>query len=119
MFPTHVGVNRQRIAGRGRYGSVPHARGGEPRGQDADGLGPQGSDPGAAKSAAGADLCGQARADYLDNCRSKRNLTDYDRAGEIAEAEAEEILAEARAFRAELLEWLRANHPELLPGTRQ
>ena len=62
----------------------------------------------------------QARANHLDNCRSKRNLTDYDRAGEIAEAEAEEILAEARAFRTQLLEWLRANHPELLPtGIKQ
>ena len=55
------------------------------------------------------------RADYLNVCRSKRNVTDYDRAGEISEAEAQEILAEARAFRSDVLEWLRVNHPALLP----
>lgn len=57
----------------------------------------------------------QARADYLDGCRSKRNVTDYDRAGEISETEAKEILKEARVFRADLLTWLRAHHPALLP----
>ncbi|MGH7430179.1 MAG: hypothetical protein ACREJ4_17740, partial [Candidatus Methylomirabilaceae bacterium] len=53
----------------------------------------------------------QSRADYLDGCRSKRNVTDYDRAGEISETEAEEILAEAQAFRIALLAWLRATYP--------
>lgn len=57
----------------------------------------------------------QARADFLDHCRSKRNLADYDRAGEISEREAEEILLEARAFREELLAWLRNNHRTLVP----
>jgi uncharacterized protein (UPF0332 family) len=57
----------------------------------------------------------QARADYLDNCHSKRNVTDYDRAGEISQREVEEILAEARAFRDDLLDWLKRNHPRLWP----
>ena len=57
----------------------------------------------------------QARADYLDNCRTRRNLADYSRAGVIAGTEAEELLAEARAFRKDVLEWLRVNHPSLLP----
>lgn len=61
----------------------------------------------------------QARADYLDNCRSKRNVTDYDRAGEISERDAEEILAEARTFRKELLAWLAKNHPHLVPRGAQ
>lgn len=61
----------------------------------------------------------QARADYLNNCRSKRNVTDYDRAGEVSEAEVQEILAEARAFRADLMEWLGTNHPGLLSRARQ
>ena len=56
----------------------------------------------------------QVRADYLDNCRSRRNVADYDRAGVISGTEAAEVLAEARAFRADVLEWLRAHHPELL-----
>jgi len=57
----------------------------------------------------------QARADYFDSCRSKRNVTDYDRAGEISEHDAEEILAEAKTFRKELLAWLKVNHSTLAP----
>jgi len=57
----------------------------------------------------------QIRADYLDSCRSKRNVTDYDRAGEISQREVEEILAEARAFRDDLIDWLKRNHPTLWP----
>ena len=57
----------------------------------------------------------QGRADYLDNCRSKRNVTDYDRVGEISQREVEEILVEVRAFRADLLNWLKKNHPTLWP----
>ena len=56
----------------------------------------------------------QNRADYLDACRTKRNVADYDRAGEISEVELAEILDEVRKFRSDLLEWLRAHHPDLL-----
>ena len=55
------------------------------------------------------------RADYFDACRSKRNLADYDRAGIISDAEADELLREARAFKADLIDWLSANHPHLVP----
>ncbi len=61
----------------------------------------------------------QVRADYLDSCRAKRNVTDYDRAGEISERDAEEILAEAETFRRELLAWLKKNHPTLVPRGAQ
>lgn len=57
----------------------------------------------------------KARADYLDHCRSKRNVSDYDRAGEISAREADELHAEARAFRAEVLAWLKNHHPALVP----
>jgi uncharacterized protein (UPF0332 family) len=57
----------------------------------------------------------QSRADYLDSCRSKRNVTDYDRVGEISQREVEEMLAEALAFREDLLDWLKRNHPALSP----
>jgi len=58
------------------------------------------------------------RADYLDRCRSKRNVTDYDRAGEVSDREAQEIIAQARAFRVEVLAWLQRKHPVLLPKRR-
>lgn len=57
----------------------------------------------------------QARADYLDHCRSKRNVADYDRAGEVSGEDVEEIIAEVREFRAGLLSWMQKKHPRLLP----
>ena len=58
----------------------------------------------------------QSRADYLNNCRAKRNVTDYGRAGEVSDTEVAEILDEVLAFQADLLKWLRQNHADLLPG---
>lgn len=57
----------------------------------------------------------QEWADYFDQCRGKRNLSDYDRAGEIAENEAAELLEEAKRFREAVLSWLRKSHPALVP----
>lgn len=57
----------------------------------------------------------QDLADYFDQCRGKRNLSEYDRAGEISEGEAKELLGGARKFRATVLDWLRAHHPRLVP----
>lgn len=57
----------------------------------------------------------QARADYLDSCRSKRNAADYDQAGQVSDQEAADLLAEARALRRDVLAWLKAHHPTLLP----
>ena len=56
----------------------------------------------------------QTRADYLDNCRAKRNVSDYDRAGEISDSELQELMAEVQAFRQDLLAWLRGNHAALV-----
>ena len=53
-------------------------------------------------------------ADYLDACRTKRNVADYDRAGEVSEVEMAEILDKVRKFRADLIEWLRSRYPDLL-----
>ena len=55
----------------------------------------------------------QDLADYFDQCRSKRNRSDYDRAGTVSEPEAAEILEEAKQFRKGVISWLRANHPGL------
>jgi hypothetical protein len=57
----------------------------------------------------------QGRADQFDRSRRKRNRATYSRAGQISEEEAAKILAAVQAFRSEVLDWLRANHPELLP----
>jgi len=54
-------------------------------------------------------------ADYFDNSRTKRNITDYDRAGEISDLEAREIITKVQTFRRVVLAWLGKHHPGLLP----
>jgi hypothetical protein len=56
-----------------------------------------------------------ADANYLDACRIKRNTVEYDRVGATSEGEVAELIAFVVEFRAEVLEWLKANHPELCP----
>lgn len=57
----------------------------------------------------------QDLADYFDQCRIKRNPTDYDRAGEISGDEARELLGEAKKFRSTVLNWLKTQRPKLFP----
>lgn len=53
------------------------------------------------------------RADYFDMCRTKRNITDYDRAGEVSEHEATELLQEVKDFKQEVEGWLHHYYPKL------
>ena len=52
-------------------------------------------------------------ADYFDTCRTKRNVSAYDRTGGTSDTEVEELLGDVGAFREKVLAWLRANHPQL------
>ena len=52
-------------------------------------------------------------ADYFDTCRTKRNVSAYDRTGGTSETEVEELLGEVAAFREIVLTWLKASHPQL------
>ena len=51
--------------------------------------------------------------DYLDNCRRKRNISEYDAVGTISEKEAEDLLQTVRELKADVESWLRKNHPEI------
>jgi len=51
---------------------------------------------------------------YLDLCRKKRNIVEYDQAGMITEAEVDEIVSFVRDFRSDVRAWLATNHPDLL-----
>jgi hypothetical protein len=55
----------------------------------------------------------KADADYLDACRRKRNLVEYDRTGGATDAEADELVEFSRELRKDVLDWLRARHPGL------
>jgi hypothetical protein len=57
----------------------------------------------------------QSDADYLETCRTKRNLVEYDAAGRVSAKEAKELAAFARGLRETVVGWLGENHPELSP----
>ena len=52
-------------------------------------------------------------AAYLDNCRRKRNVSEYDAVGTISEKEIDDLLQTVQEFRVEVQKWLEDNHPEL------
>ena len=53
-------------------------------------------------------------AEYLDNCRMKRNTVEYDMVGAATAQDAAELAAYAKELREVVLIWLTKNHPELV-----
>jgi hypothetical protein len=51
-------------------------------------------------------------AEYLDTCRSKRNIVEYDYIGGATDADANELIAFGIGLKNEVLDWLKKNHPE-------
>jgi hypothetical protein len=58
--------------------------------------------------------CGNATVIQLDAFRKKRNISDYERAGSISDAEAAEMLKLAKDLQVDLCQWLEEKHPDLL-----
>ncbi len=56
-------------------------------------------------------------ADYLDSCRIKRNTVEYNVAGRTSPEEAVELIEFAAELYDDVLDWLRAKHPNLTPKT--
>ena len=56
----------------------------------------------------------QGDADYLNACRSKRNIAEYDRTGVVSAGEAEELLAFVQELREQVVQWVRKHQPALL-----
>lgn len=50
----------------------------------------------------------------FDDFRKLRNTSDYERAGAISDAEADDMLALARRLRTAVETWIRTNHPSLV-----
>lgn len=57
-------------------------------------------------------------ADYLDRCRRKRNIAEYDRTDVVAERDAQELIEFTRELRAAVLQWPEQHHPNLVPERR-
>jgi len=54
-------------------------------------------------------------AEYLDTCRAKRNIVEYETAGAATKQDAAELVDLAKELREDVLDWLKKQHPQLLP----
>jgi hypothetical protein len=53
-------------------------------------------------------------AQYLDACRSKRNIAEYNRVGVVTEKDAEELVQFVKEFKNDVINWLKRNRPNLI-----
>jgi hypothetical protein len=62
-------------------------------------------------------ILGQNRkndAQYLDVCRTKRNIVEYDQIGTVSDQDADELIEFCRELKKDVLIWLKENHLELI-----
>jgi hypothetical protein len=52
-------------------------------------------------------------SEYLETCRTKRNILEYDYIGGITEKDADELIGFATEFKADIAAWLKRHHPDL------
>jgi hypothetical protein len=63
------------------------------------------------------EILGEAKkadAEYLDDCRKKRNIVEYDYIGGASESDADELIGFVKEFKEEVIAWLKKNYPKLL-----
>jgi len=63
------------------------------------------------------EILGEAKkadAKYLDDCRKKRNIVEYEYVGGASGPDADELIEFVKDLRDEVIAWLKRNHPELL-----
>ena len=63
------------------------------------------------------EILGEAKkadAKYLDDCRKKRNIVEYEYVGGASGSDADELIGFVKEFKDEVIAWLKKNHPELL-----
>ena len=53
-------------------------------------------------------------ATYLDACRAKRNVVEYDYVGAVSKNDADELILFVKEFKEDVLIWLKKYHPDLL-----
>ena len=55
-----------------------------------------------------------ADVEYLEVCRKRRNVIEYDAAGSVSDRDADELVALVVELRQAVVGWLRQRHPELM-----
>ena len=58
----------------------------------------------------------ETNAKYLDTCRNKRNVVEYDYVGGVSEEDVEELIAFVDELRKEVIQWLKTKHPNFVSG---
>jgi len=53
-------------------------------------------------------------AQYLDTCRSKRNIVEYDRVRVVTEQDADELIEFVLELKNDVINWLKEHRPELI-----
>ncbi len=54
-------------------------------------------------------------ADHIERCSRQRGQAMYERVGVVSEEDADELLTTAKQLRTDVVAWLKANHPTLVP----
>lgn len=52
--------------------------------------------------------------DYLDECRQRRNISDYEQAGTISDTEADSLVEEVDTLYDQVKSWLSEHYPQYL-----
>lgn len=55
----------------------------------------------------------KSNAQFLDVCRNKRNIVEYDYVGEVTDDDVEELLQLTKELHTEVITFLRDHYPEL------
>jgi hypothetical protein len=62
-------------------------------------------------------ILGSARRDdanYLDTCRSKRNIVEYDYVGAVTENDVNELIEFTKELKNDVYDWLKRQHPAFI-----
>jgi hypothetical protein len=51
-------------------------------------------------------------AQYLDTCRTKRNILEYNYAGGITKDDADELIEFVKELKKDIIGWLKIHHPD-------
>ena len=54
-------------------------------------------------------------ADHIERCSRLRGQAIYERIGVVSEADAQDLTDVARRLRSDVVNWLKLNHPKLVP----
>lgn len=57
-------------------------------------------------------------AKYLDTCRSKRNIAEYDYVGAVSADDVTELIKFVYELRKVILQWMKEKHPQLVSGKK-